>query len=210
MEVAQAPDGIGFRRNQDVPRLEDGWELRGIDIFRIDQHFSRREWHESRIDVQWLRAVALDLVNAELGAEVTTQPFDARYIGGVAACDEQVGTAADEIGGIEQRLELVDDVAYRLTLGSRPKLTGVQTIEQLRLRRGEPARPLRPVLLEQRAIGVRLEIARSPCHRRSEEHTSELQSQSNLVCRLLLEKKKKKKKKNTSEEIHTEQKCQTS
>src|SRR5438270_8861337 len=32
---------------------------------------------------------------------------------------------------------------------------------------------------------------------RSEEHTSELQSQSNLVCRLLLEKKKKKK------EIHS-------
>src|SRR2546427_5990792 len=30
--------------------------------------------------------------------------------------------------------------------------------------------------------------------RRSEEHTSELQSQSNLVCRLLLEKKKKKKR----------------
>src|SRR5688572_32498185 len=29
---------------------------------------------------------------------------------------------------------------------------------------------------------------------RSEEHTSELQSQSNLVCRLLLEKKKKIKK----------------
>src|SRR5438270_9847915 len=29
---------------------------------------------------------------------------------------------------------------------------------------------------------------------RSEEHTSELQSQSNLVCRLLLEKKKKNKK----------------
>src|SRR5205807_4064610 len=30
---------------------------------------------------------------------------------------------------------------------------------------------------------------------RSEEHTSELQSPCNLVCRLLLEKKKKKKKK---------------
>src|SRR2546430_10997430 len=29
---------------------------------------------------------------------------------------------------------------------------------------------------------------------RSEEHTSELQSQSNLVCRLLLEKKKKREK----------------
>src|SRR5688572_31915888 len=34
---------------------------------------------------------------------------------------------------------------------------------------------------------------------RSEEHTSELQSQSNLVCRLLLEKKKKKKKKARTE-----------
>src|SRR2546430_5905352 len=32
---------------------------------------------------------------------------------------------------------------------------------------------------------------------RSEEHTSELQSQSNLVCRLLLEKKKKNKNKTT-------------
>src|SRR2546430_6952578 len=30
----------------------------------------------------------------------------------------------------------------------------------------------------------------TPTPRRSEEHTSELQSQSNLVCRLLLEKKK--------------------
>src|SRR5438093_7088121 len=29
------------------------------------------------------------------------------------------------------------------------------------------------------------------CRRRSEEHTSELQSLTNLVCRLLLEKKKK-------------------
>src|SRR2546430_3756615 len=39
--------------------------------------------------------------------------------------------------------------------------------------------------------------------RRSEEHTSELQSQSNLVCRLLLEKKKKTL-------IHQSQKQETS
>src|SRR2546430_9155968 len=39
------------------------------------------------------------------------------------------------------------------------------------------------------ACGKSLLLARF----RSEEHTSELQSQSNLVCRLLLEKKKKKK-----------------
>src|SRR6478672_12638909 len=37
---------------------------------------------------------------------------------------------------------------------------------------------------------------------RSEEHTSELQSRSDLVCRLLLEKKKKKKK----TKIHIKQK----
>src|SRR2546430_10699363 len=34
-------------------------------------------------------------------------------------------------------------------------------------------------------------MVRHESHQRSEEHTSELQSQSNLVCRLLLEKKKK-------------------
>ena len=37
-------------------------------------------------------------------------------------------------------------------------------------------------------------------HPRSEEHTSELQSLTNLVCRLLLEKKKKKIKKITESE----------
>src|SRR2546430_15900935 len=41
----------------------------------------------------------------------------------------------------------------------------------------------------------RRDYARRSGHaHRSEEHTSELQSQSNLVCRLLLEKKKKNKK----------------
>src|SRR2546421_8661075 len=34
--------------------------------------------------------------------------------------------------------------------------------------------------------------AKPLCARRSEEHTSELQSRSDLVCRLLLEKKKEK------------------
>src|SRR2546430_11466186 len=49
---------------------------------------------------------------------------------------------------------------------------------------------------ESRRRGLRLRssgagVQHWPAHRnRSEEHTSELQSQSNLVCRLLLEKKK--------------------
>src|SRR5256885_5657089 len=54
------------------------------------------------------------------------------------------------------------------------------------------------VLVEQRPhvgkVGARLDVddEHSWCIR-SEEHTSELQSPCNLVCRLLLEKKKKKK-----------------
>src|SRR5215468_12325972 len=38
--------------------------------------------------------------------------------------------------------------------------------------------------------------ARPPARTRSEEHTSELQSHHDLVCRLLLEKKKKKERRN--------------
>src|SRR5438046_4485380 len=40
-----------------------------------------------------------------------------------------------------------------------------------------------------------MDRARGGVRTRSEEHTSELQSLTNLVCRLLLEKKKKKKNK---------------
>src|SRR2546426_7512412 len=43
--------------------------------------------------------------------------------------------------------------------------------------------------------------------RRSEEHTSELQSPCNLVCRLLLEKKKKKK--NATSSDYTRRSAQT-
>src|SRR2546427_971277 len=42
--------------------------------------------------------------------------------------------------------------------------------------------------------------------RRSEEHTSELQSQSNLVCRLLLEKKKKNSEKLSEGKRHKQHK----
>src|SRR2546430_4094509 len=47
--------------------------------------------------------------------------------------------------------------------------------------------------LLQPALGQASHSVETPAQEpRSEEHTSELQSQSNLVCRLLLEKKKKK------------------
>src|SRR5438046_7923897 len=45
---------------------------------------------------------------------------------------------------------------------------------------------------------------------RSEEHTSELQSLTNLVCRLLLEKKKKKKKKKNKKKKNEDKKSNKS
>src|SRR2546427_1653281 len=66
-------------------------------------------------------------------------------------------------------------------------------------------RAVRPVSPSPRSArrpgsGSRSSGASSKATSRSEEHTSELQSQSNLVCRLLLEKKKKKKAKVDSSE----------
>src|SRR2546430_7626914 len=60
-------------------------------------------------------------------------------------------------------------------------------------------RPVRSCLLS------RIPSQRGQRSRRSEEHTSELQSQSNLVCRLLLEKKKKKPSENNL--LYTSQRC---
>src|SRR5947207_9377423 len=42
-----------------------------------------------------------------------------------------------------------------------------------------------------RRMALRMVVDQNGCTTRSEEHTSELQSHSDLVCRLLLEKKKK-------------------
>src|SRR5688572_32112291 len=65
------------------------------------------------------------------------------------------------------------------TTGGTVKLTGIAVDAVLcSVSSGDPAR------IDALGLGQMLYAARS------EEHTSELQSQSNLVCRLLLEKKK--------------------
>src|SRR5438034_3198406 len=51
---------------------------------------------------------------------------------------------------------------------------------------------------------LRIVAARGMDPERSEEHTSELQSHSDLVCRLLLEKKKKNNQTNTIKQQHTD------
>src|SRR5438034_6580852 len=69
------------------------------------------------------------------------------------------------------------------------------------------ARPVESSRLRSRRASARTGSAESMkrwLYSRSEEHTSELQSHSDLVCRLLLEKKKKKKKKKKNT---TQNKC---
>src|SRR5256886_11676365 len=73
----------------------------------------------------------------------------------------------------------------------------VDSLVQVAGREGLPAEPLVGKALEGGAKHVvpALIVRAVETRLRSEEHTSELQSQSNLVCRLLLEKKKNNMKK---------------
>src|SRR5438034_3661054 len=52
-------------------------------------------------------------------------------------------------------------------------------------------------------LAIAVALLGSSANSRSEEHTSELQSHSDLVCRLLLEKKKKQDK-NDNDRMHAE------
>src|SRR2546430_544361 len=87
-----------------------------------------------------------------------------------------------------------------LTFEEIARLVGVFAglgVHKVRLTGGEPLlRHDLPTLVEMIARDAR--IADLALTTRSEEHTSELQSQSNLVCRLLLEKKKKKNQRTNS------------
>src|SRR5690242_20806043 len=75
----------------------------------------------------------------------------------------------------------------------KPLKSGNPTIEQQAIRKVAPVTGIRrcnPPSSSKSIVCVASEIAPAP-RNRSEEHTSELQSHVNLVCRLLLEKKKK-------------------
>src|SRR5690606_8389938 len=81
-------------------------------------------------------------------------------------------------GGMQLPVETV-------TLQPEPLEGGLQTVGSLRADESVVVRP---------EVGGRIErihFEEGGSVRRSEEHTSELQSRENLVCRLLLEKKKK-------------------
>src|SRR5688572_30896459 len=82
------------------------------------------------------------------------------------------------------------------TLFRSPPAALSHTLEQA-VRQLDPTVPL--VRLREMEDVFTQSIAQPRLLARSEEHTSELQSQSNLVCRLLLEKKKNKENKHNKE-----------
>src|SRR5260370_16742247 len=79
--------------------------------------------------------------------------------------------------------------------------TATTEIYTLSLHDALPIWPVRSAQLPNRRTRSRVrrfgQSATGPPGHRSEEHTSELQSHLNLVCRLLLEKKKNKRRENT-------------
>src|SRR2546427_9428347 len=82
---------------------------------------------------------------------------------------------------------------FRSNAGSQQSLRGLQEHEILKREAQIPRRATRGGKEAGSCVGADLRGGETE-ETRSEEHTSELQSQSNLVCRLLLEKKKKKTK----------------
>src|SRR5690606_40848807 len=91
-------------------------------------------------------------------------------------------------------LSLHDALPIWLPVPGRP-----QVLRELQVP-GRPYALRRLQIRDKTHVLGRLQVpgaGRQPCGHRSEEHTSELQSRENLVCRLLLEKKKKRIKKET-------------
>src|SRR6266496_4838344 len=109
-----------------------------------------------------------------------------------------IGTDQDQssllgfIALVQFTCEVMQDLA-RLLVQSRGRFLGHQVgLNHLLIPTREQGHDLTPLSLDRSGFlpGCQYEQDRA----RSEEHTSELQSRRDLVCRLLLEKKKKKKK----------------
>src|SRR5437588_6940410 len=103
-------------------------------------------------------------------------------------------------GGLDELIAHVAEVPGKVGENLRAGLATLELSRRLATIRTDLELPLSPEELTPGAP----DVARlRELYTRSEEHTSELQSHSDLVCRLLLEKKKKNKKtKTNTEEEH--------
>src|SRR5690606_41673450 len=90
------------------------------------------------------------------------------------------------------RAEILPLFFFFLTIRRPPRST---LFPYTTLFRSPRAKPRAAGAIPKEMASARLKRSAPRAEYRSEEHTSELQSRENLVCRLLLEKKKKKVKK---------------
>src|SRR5467141_1180277 len=112
-------------------------------------------------------------------------------------------TSAPSASGASQRMCLKERfIAYRiLRPAARRSCNEMFSLDYVRPKQvpmPSPARPPKPdkePVFEHPPVWIHESVAAKCFMARSEEHTSELQSHLNLVCRLLLEKKKQKQKK---------------
>src|SRR5436190_5699832 len=123
-------------------------------------------------------------------------------------CSARRDRASPRLGGVQDaRMASAPVRAHRsrrCVLGDRSHL--LDGTPRAHLQRGNPARRALQRRGRPRVMRFLLPLRR---RNRSEEHTSELQSHSDLVCRLLLEKKKKKKKTKMSNKLNKNTKNKT-
>src|SRR2546430_13658738 len=112
----------------------------------------------------------------------------------IAACAQ---AAVDALGlrdgPIHAEVRHNDRGAWLIELAARPiggRCSGALRFEIREAGSGKRETSLEEIIIRH-ALGMELPTLERERRARSEEHTSELQSQSNLLCRLLLEKKKK-------------------
>src|SRR6266446_8242199 len=108
--------------------------------------------------------------------------------GEIAAVDRRYVLRLERIAVL--RVVPVVEVAAETLEGVHRLERGLETLDSVE--RADPAEIARGHRGQQVQSDVRGRRAMRHHRARSEEHTSELQSPCNLVCRLLLEKKKKK------------------
>src|SRR2546427_9580554 len=114
------------------------------------------------------------------------------------------GRVMDPARGLDQQADVAIDGGKVLAIGKAPEGFAAEReidaagcwvlpgLVDLAVRLREPGHEHEGMLQSEMAASVAGGVTSLVCppDTRSEEHTSELQSQSNLVCRLLLEKKK--------------------
>src|SRR5690625_7117626 len=94
--------------------------------------------------------------------------------------------------GLEKKI--IERAKTYIEVDSKQVESMIQSLEESKRLAEQDYEKSHDVLLESEQLKKEIEDEWAAFDRRSEEHTSELQSRGHLVCRLLLEKKKEKPK----------------